>query len=414
VELAVERLTYGPAALSHLGGQVVFVALAAPGDRVRARIVARRRGYLQAEVEQVLAAGSARAVPGCPAFPECGGCQWQHVTPPAQHAAKRAVVAEQLARLARLRTAEVLPALTADDWAYRARITLAAEGRRLGYHRAASHRLVEIGGCPIADPVVSAHVRAARELAAQLRTAVERLTIAAAPGGVVFVARLRRGAVEADRRAAETLLVERPSVRGIVLLGAGQRLVLGDVCVRVVLEPGLDVEVPADVFTQVNPAGNRLLVATALAFAGAGPGSRVLDLYAGAGNFALPLARRGARVHAIERSALAVDVGRLNAHRLGLDVRLEHGDVAAALAREPVGAADVVVLDPPRRGAGDAIAALGRLRAPRLVYVSCDPATLARDVGALLAGGYRLGRIQPIDLFPQTYHVETVTELLLT
>jgi 23S rRNA (uracil1939-C5)-methyltransferase len=412
--LDVERLTYGPDALARCAGQVVFVPYAAPGDRVAAEVVARRRGHLRARVRTVLVPGPARVAPLCPAFGRCGGCQWQHLAPEAQGEAKRAAVIEQLRRVGGVRDPAVLPLLPAPTpWAYRARITLLAEGRRLGYHRLRSHALVEIDACPIAEPTVVAHLGAARALAAALRAPLARVTIAAAPGGVVLVARATAPPGPADRAAAEQVLAAQPSVRGAVLTGGDVRLVVGDPTVRVDLEPGLALEVPADVFTQVNPAANRLLVATVVGFVGAA--ARVLDLYCGAGNFALPLARRGAVVRGVERDPVAVEAAAANAARLGLrGAAFIAADVAAALAVEPAGGADAIVLDPPRAGAAPALEALVALRAPRIVYASCDPATLARDVRTLTAHGYRVGRVQPLDLFPQTYHVETVAELLLT
>jgi len=412
--LDVERLTYGPDALARCGGQVVFLPYAAPGDRVVAEVVARRRGHLRARVQRLLAPGPARVAPACPAFGVCGGCQWQHLALEAQREAKRAVVIEQLRRVAGLRDPAVPPVRPAPaPWAYRARITLAAEGRRLGYHRLRSHALVEIDACPIAEPVLAAHLGAARAFADALRAPLVRVTIAAAPGGVVLVARTAARPGPADRAATERLLVAQPSVRGAVVTDGEVRLVVGDPTVRAPLEPGLAIEVPADVFTQVNPAANQLLVATVVGLVGAAP--RVLDLYCGAGNFALPLARRGARVRGVERDAAAVAAARANAARLGLlGATFVAADVATALAAEPPGSADAVVLDPPRAGAAPALGALAALRAPRLVYVSCDPATLARDIRALAAHGYRLGRLELLDLFPQTYHVETVAELQLT
>jgi len=412
--LDVERLTYGPDALAHDDGQVVFLPYAAPGDRVAAEVVARRRGHLRARVTALLAPGPARVVPACPAFGACGGCQWQHVAPEAQRDAKRAVVVEQLRRLGGVRDPEVLPALAAPaPWAYRARITLVAEGRRLGYRRLRSHTLVEVDGCPIAEPALAAHLAAARAWAGTLRVPLARVTIAAAPGGVVLVARAAARPGPADLTASERLLAAQPSVRGTVLTGGGARLAAGDPTVRVVLEPGCAIEVPADVFAQVNPAANRLLVATVVERAcGA---RRVLDLYCGAGNFALPLARRGVHVLGVERDAVAVAAARANAARLGLaGAAFVVADVAAALETQAAGSADAVVLDPPRAGAAAALPALAALRAPLVVYASCDPATLGRDVRTLAAHGYRLGRVQPLDLFPQTYHVETVAELLLT
>ncbi len=412
--LDVERLTYGPDALARCGGQVVFLPYAAPGDRVVAEVVARRRGHLRARVAAVLAPSPARVAPACPVFGVCGGCQWQHLALEAQREAKRAVVIEQLRRVAGLRDPAVPPVRPASaPLAYRSRITLAAEGRRLGYHRLRSHALVEIDACPIAEPVLAAHLGAARAFAAALRAPLARVTIAAAPGGVALVARTTARPGPADRAATERLLVAEPSVRGAVVTDGAVRLVVGDPTVRAPLEPGLEIEVPADVFTQVNPAANQLLVATVVGLVGAAP--RVLDLYCGAGNFALPLARRGARVHGVERAAAAVAAARANAARLGLaGATFVAANVTTALAAAPAGSADVVVLDPPRAGAAPALGALAALRAPRLVYVSCDPATLARDIRTLAAHGYRLGRLELLDLFPQTYHVETVAELQLT
>jgi 23S rRNA (uracil1939-C5)-methyltransferase len=169
------------------------------------------------------------------------------------------------------------------------------------------------------------------------------------------------------------------------------------------------------VFTQVSSAGNASLVATVVQLARITQGMRVLDLYCGAGNFALPLARRGATVAAVERSPLAARAARANARRLGIrGVTVAIDDVRALLEATATRSADLVVLDPPRHGARDALGALTAHRPGRILYVSCDPATLARDARILCDGGYRLGTVQPVDLFPQTYHVETVAAFELT
>jgi 23S rRNA (uracil1939-C5)-methyltransferase len=415
VRLEVERLTFGFDALARAAGQVVFVPYAAPGDVVDAEPVERRRDWVRARVERVLTPGPARVLPGCAAFPACGGCQWQHVAPAAQRAAKRDVVAEQLRRIARLADAVVLPVLATDEtFGYRARVSLVAEGRRLGFHRARSHALVEIDACPIADSVVSAHLATARAWAAALRAPLRRVTVSAVPGGVALVAATDARPGPRDLQATEELLAREATVRGAVLRGGGIRHVVGDATVRVEVESGLALEIPADAFTQVNPGANRLLVAAVLAFGDFAAGERVLDLYCGAGNFTLPLARRGVQAHGVERDAVAVAAAEANAARLGLaTARFTCAPVARALGALD-GAYDAAVLDPPRAGAGDAIDGLARLRARRIVYVSCNPATLARDVRALGAHGYRLARVQPVDLFPQTFHVEAVADLRLT
>jgi len=414
--LDVERLTFGFDALAHHDGEVVFLPYAAPGDRVTASVIARHRGYLQAEVDAVERPGPGRVIPGCAFFPRCGGCQWQHVAPPVQREAKAAVVAEQLARLAGIRDVEVLPTIASPhDWGYRGRVTLVVEGRRAGYHRARSHALVEITGCPIADPAISAHLDAAREWLEELRVPLRRITVLAAPGGVVLAGLAARRPGARDHAASEAILAHRATVRGTVLVGGGERLAAGDPTVRLPLEAGLDLEVPADVFTQVNPAANPGLVASVLALGRFARGEHVLDLYCGVGNFTLPLARRGITVEGIERDGLAVGAARENAARLGLQhASFRATSVAAGLATFAPDTVDALILDPPRAGAADAVAGIARLRPRRVLYVACDPSTLARDVRAFATHGLRIVRAQPIDLFPQTFHVETVAELHLT
>jgi 23S rRNA (uracil1939-C5)-methyltransferase len=413
--LDVERLTFGFDALAHHGRQVVFVPHAAPGDRVAADVVEQKPGYLRARLRSVVAPGPARVVPGCRYFPLCGGCQWQQVAPAAQRDAKAAIVAEQLARLAGVRDVDVRPTLVpSGDWGYRSRISLVVEGRQAGYHRARSHRLLEVADCPIAEPVVAAHLDAARAWVARLRVPLRRVTIVAAPGGVVLVGRALARPGPADLETSEALLAGRATVRGTVVAGGGARLVAGDATVRLPVEAGLDLEVPADAFTQVSFAANPTLAAAVLAAGAFRAGERVLDLYCGAGNLSLPAARRGTEVEGIERDAVAIAAADANARRLGLKADFRCAPVADALRARTGPPPDAVILDPPRQGAVHAIAPLVALRPRRIVYVSCDPATLARDVRPLVAAGWRLRCVQPIDVFPQTYHIECVAELHLT
>src|SRR5207247_2108887 len=217
--LDVERLTFGFDALAHHGRQVVFVPYAAPADRVQAEVVERRGGYLRARIAAVLVPGPARVLPGCRYFPTCGGCQWQHVAPPA-------------------------------------------------------------------------HLEAARAWVAALRVPLRRVTLSAAPGGVVLAAWATARPGPADLDASEALLARTAGVRGTVVTGAGARLVAGDPTVRVALEPGLALEVPADVFTQVNPGANRRLVETVVALGAFAPGASVLHVYRCSGTAGLPPAWR--------------------------------------------------------------------------------------------------------------------------
>ena len=409
--LSIERLTFGPDALARLDGRIVFVAGAAPGDRVLAELTRVHRGVLRARVAQVVTPGPSRVEPRCPWIDRCGGCPWQHIAAAAQQEAKRAVVAEQIARLGGLRDVAVAPTLAAPDpWRYRSRITLATAGRRLGYHGRGSHRLVAIDDCLIAEPILVTHLPVARQWLAELRTVPRRVTLAVGHRGVVIHGHGGPAPSDDDDQTSARLLARSPTVQGVILSGGGQRHVVGDPMLHVPLEAGCELVVPADAFTQVHPAANRLVVRTVLELSALAAGDRALDLYCGAGNFALPLARRGVSVTGIERSAIATAAASANARRLGVSFAVVTGDVATVLATLPRAPLDCVVLDPPRGGAADAVPMLAAHRPSRIVYVSCDPATFARDARHLVALGWRLGRVQPIDVFPHTHHVEIVAE----
>ena len=415
LELAVERLTFGPDALARHEGQVVFLPYAVPGDRVRAEIQSRSRGFLRAAVSEVLTPGPDRVPPPCRHFGTCGGCQWQHIAPAAQRAARATVLAEQLARLGGLRDACVLaPRGTDDVWRYRGRASFAIEGRRLGYRRARSRALVEVDECDIVAPAITEHLRVARAWIDAIARPLARLEITTAPHGVVFVASGPQRPAAADRLATERVQARVPTLQGAVLTGRGKRIVVGDPTVHVPVEPDLTLEVPADVFTQVNPAANPILVAAVLELGDFSAGARVLDCFCGAGNFTLPLARRGVEVIGIERDRAAVAAAEANAARLGLTASFRACSVTHALATLGDAPFDGVILDPPRAGARTILPALTARRPPRIVYVSCDPATLARDARVLVEHGYALTRVQPVDLFPQTYHIESVAEFRLT
>ena len=413
VTLAIEDLAHGPDAVARHQGRVIFVRGAAPGDVVRARLVGDRDAYAHAEIVHRCVAGPAHREPPCPWVAACGGCPWQHVRYPAQAAAKERNVRETLARIAGIVPTELLPILAApDELAYRHRIRLHAERGRLGYLRPRSHQIVEIEHCAIALPELSAVLPAVRRLVRRLATRVETVDLVAnGRGGVVVVLRARRWR-PADEPVLAALVRTESLVTGIRADDRRGSHVVGDPTVVVEGPPGTPPRRQrAGSFTQVNPTANRLLIATVLAFAP--PAHRVLDLFCGAGNLSLPLAAAGIVTTGVDRESQAIDDARAAAAGLP-GVRFEALAAERFLAREGTAGADLVLLDPPRGGAARAVAQLGRLRPPRILYVSCNPATLARDTRTLAAAGYGVTRVQPLDLFPQTPHVETVLEFVLT
>ena len=263
--------------------------------------------------------------------------------------------------------------------------------------------------------VADAEIRMPHEFAAEIECA--EIEVVADRGREVLVAHLARAPRAPVLERARRLVERDMRIAGAVLRSARTREVVGEVSISVALEPGLELEVDADLFSQVNRAQNLKLVASVMEMAGAQAGARVLDLFCGAGNFSLPAARRGAAVMGVDAEALAIAAAARNAERLGLK-RAEFAAMEAAeLARFLLRARyrpDLVIMDPPRSGARELIEPLLRMRAAQVIYVSCDVATLARDLHALCASGYRIAELRAFDFFPNTHHAEVVAHAVLT
>ena len=410
-------LAHGPDAVGRHEGRVVFVPGAAPGDRVRVRIVEQHGNYARATMLHRCAAGPAYREPPCPWVGACGGCPWQHVDYATQLASKERNVLESLKRIAGVVPRRPAPILAApSEWAYRHRIRLHTDARRaLGYRRPRSHELVEIGHCAIAEPELSAVLPALRTLVASLATTIDDVAIASNGRGAVVIDATARGRfAERDAATVQAWMQTATGVAGVGVRGRDWTRRFGETSVTV--ESSTDAP-PATQrlgsFTQVNPAGNRLLVRTVVALVDLG--AAVLDLFCGAGNLSLPVARVAGSVVGVDQDAGGVADAAASARAAGLaTVRFETAAADRFLRRRGLAGATLVILDPPRTGAAQVVAQLARLEPRRIVYVSCDPATLARDVRTLATAGYDVDRVQSIDLFPQTEHVETVLEAVLT
>jgi len=405
-------MAYGPHAIARHQGFVLFVRGAVPGERVEVRIRERRRTHAFADTIRAYGPADDRRVPVCPIAGTCGGCPWQHMAYAAQLHAKREIVAEQLRRIGGIDT-EVAPVLPSPRvFGYRHRIKLRVENGRVGFYAGGSHDLIEVAQCALAESDVGVAIAAAARLARSLSSNLRRIEIVArdrARSGVILAGEVQAGWRPADAAVCEQWLAENPACAGLILRGRGWSHRWGETAVLVEAEEDLVVRQAAPGFSQVNPAANRILVATVLQVVGPVDGLSVLDAFAGAGNFSAALARRGARVHAIEQSQSACRDAVRNSAALGDDWHVEQGRVEKVLQRMSAEGRsfDSVLLDPPRNGAAASVPALVRLAPPVIVYVSCDPATLARDLETLSAD-YRVAMVQPLDMFPHTYHVETV------
>jgi len=417
--LKIDSLTYGPYGLGRKEGRVILVPLTAPGDEVTVRIVQERRNHAIAELSHLQRASSVRQNPPCPYFGACGGCPWQHIQYDAQLIAKEKNVADALQRVGRLEGFELLPILRSpQEYGYRRRIRLHAdESKRLGFHRALSNDLVEIDSCLIADPDVDRQIIHAETWIGELSTPIQYIEIVRGDGEkqVVLTGTILGRFAPEDDATCDRFLREHDEIAGLVLNGPGWRKSWGEEKVALLSEDGVRMECDAEVFSQVNHEGNRRLVREVLAWGEFHSRDRLLELYSGAGNFTLPAARRSREVVAVEGNPLAARNGVRNSELNELkNIRWLSSPVPQAVReiRENGEGFSKILLNPPRSGAKGLADDLASLEAEKIFYVSCDPPTLARDLADLGKKGYRLTRVRPFDLFPHTFHVETLAELV--
>jgi 23S rRNA (uracil1939-C5)-methyltransferase len=418
--LKIDSLSYGPYGIGRRKGQVILVPLTAPGDEVEVRIVEEKTNYAVGELSQLVKSSPLRQDPPCTYVGDCGGCPWQHIEYNAQLAAKEKSVADALRRIGKLDGFELLPILRSpQEYHYRGRIRLQADKhKRLGFHRAFSHDLIEIDSCLIAEPEADHHLGDAKEWIKELTTHVQHIEIVVddEQGSALLVGKAEGNCALEDDAASSRFLMRHKEIKGLILFGRGWRRSWGKAKISIRCEDGLRMEVDGDVFTQVNRHANSQVVCELLQWGEFQSQDRVLELYCGAGNFTLPVTKRSRDVVAVEGDSRTLENGKLNA---GLN-RLEnirwvcsHVPRAVKQVREKGERFSKIILNPPRSGAKGLEDDLTSLGAEKILYVSCDPSTLARDLGALSKKGYKLTRVRPIDLFPHTFHVETLAEMVL-
>lgn len=441
----IDTLAFGGEGVGTLpSGKKVFVPLAAPGDLVRLEVTEDRGRVARGRIVELVEAGPERVAMPCPHAPVCGGCQVQQVSAAGQLAAKEASFYDALERTGGVPRSEIPRALpivsSPQPFRYRSRCRLHAEGSALGYRARRAKDLVAIATCPLLEEPLKALalavIAAHREEPVPGLADVDLSVGADGAGSAAF--HLATPAGKRAVRRVEAILAAIPALRGALLVAPGQPTrTFGEPVVRrpAPLAPGIELLSRADLFAQANAEGNERLVAAAVELLGPGPEDEAIELYSGAGNFTFALAGRVAKVTAVEEAGPSLELARRSVAavsgrpkggheaprpgeggadpaRLASRIRFIAGDavkVARGFAAEGR-RFDLALLDPPRQGAKELPAALAALGPKRIAYVSCDPLTLARDVKAL-APHYRVAAARPVDMFPQTYHVEGVVLL---
>ncbi len=404
VELKLTAMAHGGSALGRHEGRVIFVPYTIPGETVRAEITEGHKRWAKARLLKVLEPSPHRVEPPCPYFGQdaCGGCQVQHMAYEAQIAFKQDVVVDQLGRVGGFEAPNVQDIIAAaEPWSYRNNIQFSVtEEGHLGFRSADSHRIVPVDACLVSDSQLDDLWTALNMEWPQLRRLTLRCGSATGDQLAIF---------ELDHYEDFDIEVDFP-VSCVLLLadvGSAQVVTLMGSPYLVEHVAGHDYRISPTSFFQVNTGGAEALVALVREHAQLRGTDTLLDLYAGVGLFGLTLAEDFGYVIGVEAHPGAADDFWHNARDLE-NVELLEGPAEAALA-EIEQSVDVIVLDPPRAGAGEeVVAGMVRLSPRRIVYVSCDPATLARDARYLVDAGYRLDSVQPLDMFPQTYHIESV------
>jgi 23S rRNA (uracil1939-C5)-methyltransferase len=369
--LTIEKLVNGGEGLARLDGKVVLTPFVLPGETVRAEIDRAKNDLWRGRLIEVLQPSPSRIAPGCPYFQRCGGCQYQHIDYPFQLQQKREILREVLRRVGKIEFAGEIGMISGEPWQYRNRVQLHIAGGQVGYFAQGSRELCPIDHCPIASGKLNEVI--SKINAPQVSTALELFTN------------------ETDVQVNVVDRVPRPALSALASLGVTTPIDYNGF------------QVSRNSFFQVNRFLIDRLVECAI---GETKGNWAVDLYAGVGLFSAKLSERFAKVTPVESSSSSFRDLTDNFPQAAVQANVE--DYLASLDETP----DFILADPPRAGLGkQVVKELARIRAPHLTIVSCDPATLARDLHGLLAENYRIEKVTLVDLFPQTFHLETVVEL---
>lgn len=429
-KLQIDKLAFGGAGFGRLDGKACFVPYTAPGDLVDVTITKSKSSYLEGEVNRVDSPASCRVTPVCPVFGRCGGCNWQHISYDAQCRQKELIFAETMWRMARVGAESISPLLAASDpLGYRQRIQLKVYCRDdrlfLGFYRSGSHYVVDLpDGCAIARAELTMALDEIRGIISSSpeRDRIPQVDLSVGEDGTItalfhYIGNDRQGIH--DYLAGLQGRVEHVSA---ICLQMGRKDTIKSVFGPETMEytlpcdgtTDLTMSYSADCFSQVNFHQNRRIVDIVLSWAVERRVNAVLDLFCGNGNFSLPLSRCAASILGMESYARSIELAQHNARQNGIaNVTFLCEDAANGVRRlaDEGSVFDLIILDPPRSGASMVVSNLKMLHPAYLIYVSCDPPTLGRDLALLQKNGFRVERIQPVDMFPQTYHLESVTFL---
>ena len=418
MRVEIERLAYGGSGIARKDGKVYFVKGGLPNDIVDIKVTNDKGKFAEAVIERIVEPSGERVEPPCRVFHICGGCQLQNLSYPAQLREKEGILRETLQRIGGVGDVQTEPIFPSpSEYGYRRRVLLSAwylsGGWHVGYYREMSRTNVKIDSCPVADGVINKAVSRLSKVLSSIGDPgypLEKIYLSS-DGEKAYITLLPRfKSAPASLGALARHLKRHEETENVSVPG-------GDEAEFELSLSGLRFVTAPSVFTQSNVPVNEALIGTVLEWAGLKGTETVLDLYSGAGNFSIPLAMSSKRVISVEVNKKSAALAKKSAALNGLNNITFHVTPCEEYLRDEDPDArppDIVVLDPPREGAKGAIAGIARLSPAKVIYVSCDPATLARDIRMLGGSGYVLKTVKPFDMFPETYHIESVSLLCRT
>jgi 23S rRNA (uracil1939-C5)-methyltransferase len=417
IQVKINAMAFKGYGVARMDGKVLFIPYSVIGDEAWVGVVEEKKNYSMGKLMEILRPSPMRVDPPCSYFGVCGGCQWQHIAYTNHGELKKEILKEILKRLGGVKEIPPITVIPSPDpYDYRTRVQMKVKGKALGYYKERSHELVDIQHCPIAHPLVNQMIPFLRKALSSL-SQLEEIEINVSPeeGKGVLVLHLSKLKQGLEIFLKEFLNV-RPLLKGLAIVRKRRTTIWG--------EPHLNFTVPLnqnegkeylrlrtspESFFQVNLKQNETLIQRVLEFADAKGNEMTLDLYAGIGNMTLPLAMVSKEIWGIEENGVAVKDAQFNAERNGIkNCSFIHGKVEDILKRWRREKPDLIVLDPPRTGCKTILDQVVNLKPKKIVYVSCEPTTLARDLRLFSNRGFALRGLALIDMFPQTYHMEVV------
>ena len=417
VQVNIESMAFKGYGVARVDGKVLFIPHSVTGDKAWIKIIEKKKNYSIGKCIQLIEPSPWRVNPPCPFFGQCGGCQWQHINDSIQINLKEEILKEILTRLGGLKeTPPITVAPSPQPYGYRARIQLKVKGEAMGYYQERSHRIVDIDHCPIAHPLVNQIIPSLRKASPSFFQ-MEEIEINVSPEegkGVLILHPLSFH--QGTKDFVKEFLQIHPVLKGIAVMRKKGLTLFGDPYLNFTISLNrwgeksvLRLRTSPESFFQVNLEQNQTLIRTVLEFSDVNEDEKVLDLYAGVGNFTFPLATASKEVWGIEENRSAVEDACFNAERNGIkNCNFMQGRVEDILKHWGREKPDLIILDPPRTGCKTVLDQVVRLKPKKIVYVSCDPTTFARDLRLFSERGFHLQRLSLVDMFPQTYHMEVV------